>query len=220
MPGSYKNSNNSNNVLTLVDYLSMCSSDNQRQKLFFSMDLSMKKLHDNKQYVKNFSPDSILVHEDNNDFSIYYQSISSDSDSFYRKQNIFYLACFAIGVYSGCLEYINPKKPEFLIDNFSEFAQFVPSGDVPYYKGIIVRGASVYYSDFITAKRNQEISSVQSIQNFNSNNASGGALIKSTLIGRMNAKEDYDQSAFINILLFPLIMIIGFVISFLIILFS
>lgn len=219
MPNIYKDINN-NGTTTLDDYLSMCTNDEQRQKLFFSMDLSMKKLHDSNYYIRSFNANDILVYEGNKNLDIYYKSVDNGCDNFYKKQNIFYLTCFVIGVYSDCLRYMNPKKPDFLISNFDEFAQFIPSDDVPYYKGIVMRGSSVYYSDFIKAKRQREFGNVQAMSN-SSSIEGGTALTKSTLIGRMNASDDFDQKAFISVLLFPvIIMVLGFIVPFLIVLFS
>lgn len=216
MPSNYKNSNRSDNKLTVADYLSLCNSDEQRQQLIFLMDITMKNLHINNYYVANFHPDYILVYENKSGLNIDYRSVTHGCNDFFKQQNIFYLSCFAIGVYSTCLKYINPKEPNFLIENFNEFAQLVPSDDVPYYRGVIVRGSSVYYSDFVKARKEQEISSIQSV----TNSSNGITLTKSTLIGKMNAKEDLDQSAFISILLFPILMLVGFIIPFLIVLFS
>lgn len=204
------------NIFSLNDYLSLNNSDDKYRKLFFSMDFSMKRLHENGYFVKDFSLSSILVYSDGNNMSINYNFVGRGCSDDLKRQNILYLSCLAIGVYSSCLKYMNPKKLDFLVDNFDEFAQFIPNEDVPYYKGIILRGASVYYSDFVRAKKEQELKNLQSVSDGYSSNLNNGIkLTKSTEVGRMNASDDKNQSAFITVLLFPIIIfMLGIMISF------
>ena len=56
------------------------------------------------------------------------------------------------------MKYLNP---DFVKENFDEFAQFIPSGDVPYYRGVIQRGASVYFCEFALEKRNRDLADLE-----------------------------------------------------------
>lgn len=221
----YKNVSGNNSSLTLNEYLSVCSSDAERKKLFLNMDSALKKLHGSNYYVKDFNVNGIYVYgTDRGGLDIYYSIVDSGLDFSLKQKNIFYLSCLAVGVYSGCLPYINPSNPDFLVSNFNEFAQFIPEDSIPYYKGVVCNNASVYYSDFIATKNEREINALKELGDSisgSSKGKSGVAFTKSTAIGRMNASDDKNQAAFISIMLFPvIIMFISFLIPFLIVLFS
>ena len=46
-------------------------------------------------------------------------------------------------------------------ENFDSFAQFLPDGDVPYYRGVIERGASVYLCEYDLEKRKRDLAALE-----------------------------------------------------------
>ena len=46
---------------------------------------------------------------------------------------------------------------EFLKSNFDELAKFIPEGDIPYYRGVVQRGALVYFSEFAVERMNRDL---------------------------------------------------------------
>ena len=74
------------------------------------------------------------------------------------KEDIFNSSLIQVGIYSKSLKYLNP---EFLKENFDDFPQFIPQGDVPYYRGVIQRGASVYFCEFALEKRKRDLEDLE-----------------------------------------------------------
>lgn len=209
--------------LPLKDYLSFCNNEKDRKNLFVSMDVALKSLHNNNYFVKDFNINNIYVYFNGND-NVYvkFLDVHEGLDFSIKQKNIFYLSCFAIGVYTDCLPYMNPSKPDFLISNFSEFAQFIPEDSIPYYKGVICSNATVYYSDYISAKNKKEIEELKKLDTSNSGGTGKGIMLtKATAVGKMNASDDVNQAAFISILLFPvIILLLSFLLPFFTIVFS
>lgn len=181
--------------------------------LFYNLDLGMRKLHDNGYYVASFNINSILIQGD----FVQFQGVNKfpfDNKEYFVHQNIYYLSCLAIGIYNDCLDYINPDNKEMLKTNFESFSEFIPSDVVPYYKGIIMRDSTVYLSDYIKSKVQIEIQKEQESLggSFNSSNKSRGAstYTKSTLMGKLysDREDNSNISAFIQIFLFPIIILL------------
>ena len=105
---------------------------------------------------------------------------------------------------------------EFLKENFDSFAQFLPSENVPYYRGVIQRGASVYLCEYDVERRNRDLINLENelgenaskdkslvkennrldLSNFNNNR------INDTIYKQISGIRD---AAFINYLLVPTI---------------
>ena len=66
----------------------------------------------------------------------------------------------------------------FLKENFDSFAQFLPSSYVPYYRGVILRGASVYLCEFDKERRKREIANLD--KEFGETEGNGRSLVKSS----------------------------------------
>lgn len=74
------------------------------------------------------------------------------------KEDIYNSSFVQVGLYSNCLQYLNKT---FLKSNFDDFSQFVPVGDVPYYRGVIDRGASVYFCEYAMEKVNRDLAAME-----------------------------------------------------------
>ncbi len=200
-----------NNIESVASWISYHNVNNNKdlelfKRLFYNMDKEMKKLHMNNYYIKDFNINNILVSGD----YIKYTAISLlDSDkSYFINRNIYYLACFELAIYSECLNYINPDNKEYLKENFNDFAVFIPNDFLAYYKGIFVNGSSVYLSDYMNIKSKREMKDSTSFGN-NSNISTNGKNMsynKSTLAGRL--LTDDNKAAFIQVFLFPVIIIL------------
>ena len=134
------------------------------------------------------------------------------------KEDIFNSSLVQIGIYSNSLKYL---KPEFVKENFDSFQQFIPSGDVPYYRGVIQRGAAVYFCEFAIEKSNRDLQDLE--RQLGEGGGDGKALIKSSgknigieaitndkindsIYSQINGLKD---SAFINILILPTLVLLG-----------
>lgn len=132
------------------------------KKFFLSFDKKMKMYHENNYVITSFRLQDIVVFEkDLNgtfDYDVDFKHYDRrENTPITPKQNIFYSACLAVGVYNNCLSYINPDKPGFLKNNFYMFAENIPTDVVSYYRGVIERDAEVYLTEFVATSKQQEI---------------------------------------------------------------
>ena len=132
------------------------------KKFFLSFDKKMKMYHENGYVIISFKLQDIVVfikaQNGMKDYDVDFKHYDKkENTSITPKDNIFYAACLAVGVYNNCLSYINPEKPGFLKNNFYMFAENIPSDVVSYYRGIIERGAEVYLIEFVSTAQQQEI---------------------------------------------------------------
>ena len=216
---------NADNIVSLDEWLQFNRDTEKRRNLFVNMSSSLKYLHNRGYYVSSFSPTNIDVLDGSNsqvrfnEFDIMPDDYKTKTDIV--RQNIFDTAFLQIGIYTDCLPYL---KRDFLVDNFDEFSTFLPSTDIPYYKGVVQRGASVYFVDFCNELRNRELAALgeslgtdnkfsQNIGNpGQSSNKGNKRLIRSNgksvlsdegynSIYNLNQKKD---AAFVSFLLIPL----------------
>lgn len=211
---------------TLEQFLSKYDSNRVKdvdeiKKVFLSLDKKMHLYHENSYGIDSFRLQDIYVYsmvDDKGntlydvDFSKYFEIDNPLERDEVFKKNIFYAACLAVGTYNNCLSYIDPDKPQFLKDNFNLFAENMPSDVVPYYRGVIERGANVYLEMFDKAKTKREIEAMQreaeaEKEKEKQNNNVGVKASKN------NDKWGISESAFVGISLFPfMIMILGLII--------
>lgn len=210
--------------------------DDELRNLFFNMDLTMKYIHEKGYCIKSFDLNKIEILNNSpeqikfntllklpNDYSI---------DNELIREDIYNSAFIQIGIYSNCLKYL---KPNFLKEHFDSFAMFLPEKDIPYYRGIVQRGANIYFSNYVTEKRKRDIDAMNN--QFYSNgdgNSNGKSLVKrngnfksdsgdyesindkinDVIYRQLNNKKD---AAFIGFLIFPMIIfIVGIAILFMI----
>ncbi len=159
--------NSAYNSNTFEQFISKYSSSRDSdleeiKKFFLAFDKRMKLYHEQGYIITSFRLQDIIVFEtliDGNhaydvDFKYYTEH---ENTNVTVKNNIFYSACLAVGVYNNCLSYINPNKPQFLKNNFYLFAENIPNDVVSYYRGVIERDAEVYLTEFVTTSKQQEI---------------------------------------------------------------
>ena len=86
------------------------------------------------------------------------------NDSLLRKkmiqEDIFHSSLIQIAYYLRMSD-LNQLNPDFLRENFDEVVQFLPSDDSPYYRGVIQRGASVYFCEYALEKRNRDLEDLE-----------------------------------------------------------
>lgn len=154
-----------NDAITFREWLDSSHTQEELRDVFINMDLAMKYIHEQGYYISSITPDtiSILNHSIR---QIQFRSLAELPDTLREQkevihQNIFTFAVFNIGVYADCLPYFTNETIKFLKTNFSFFADFIPNSDVPYYRGIIERGASVYFSDYVAEKKKKDLTAIE-----------------------------------------------------------
>ena len=185
----YHNTDNGNATgVSLGKWLTTCGSAEELRAFFLNLDSAMKYIHDKGYFIESFDPDDIEIL--NNSISqVRFDLLDAMPDDFQIrrdivKENIRLSAFLQIGIYANCLQYL---RPEFLKSNFDDFAQFLPEGDIPYYRGVIERNASVYFTDFALEKKQRDLVALENEVN---GNEKGKQLVKDNDVNSMFKNYD------------------------------
>ncbi len=220
MSNLFKNKNYES--ISLAEWLSNHPSEEEIRTVFLNMDRALKYIHDHGYCIEVFYPTEIQILGNEIDHIQFKKLLELSKDIDRRRQmikeDIFNSSLVQIGIYSNSLKYL---KPEFVKENFDSFQQFIPSGDVPYYRGVIQRGAAVYFCEFAIEKSNRDLQDLE--RQLGEGGGDGKALIKSSgknigieaitndkindsIYSQINGLKD---SAFINILILPTLVLLG-----------
>lgn len=205
-----------NEVITLRDWLRQPHTIEEYQSLFLVMDMTIHYIHDRGYGILNKRGKGGYPELDTNRVTItpgknpHVSFLDIDSvDASYQKQlvreNIYSNAYTAIKTYSNFQEELNHT---FLKENFQEFESFLPEEDIPYYRGIIEKNASVYYAEYVQKRIEKQIEKEGGAL---TGGTHGSSLSKSTEVGKQIASEysqlDNNIAAFIHMYIFPTIII-------------
>ena len=221
------------NTTNFEQFISKYSSSRDKdldeiKNFFLSFDKKMKMYHENGYVITSFRLQDIIVYESNNDGHNVYDVdfkyyTEKENTNVTMRENIFYSACLAVGVYNNCLSYINPDKPNFLKNNFYLFAENIPSDVVSYYRGVIERDAEVYLTEFVTTSKQQEIDRMK--REMDAEAQKEAELQKNKDVPKPKSSIQNDtwgtsDAAFSSVALFPIIFsILGILIPILFVLF-
>jgi len=205
-----------NNSITLLDYINYVHEENEYRKLFVNMDKAMKYLHGNNYYILSFQPQDIeILNEKNNEIKFNKISPIYEEEDITKSQNIYMSSFLQIGIYTKTLDRLTP---DVLEENFDSLISFVPQEDVAYYRGIILRGSSVYLSDYANQKAERDLDNLQEQLGEDGSNEVGKSLTLSNGHNLLNESindkiyniknKSNNESAFIGILLFPSVLLI------------
>ena len=158
MAGFLSKDNEDMEKCTLFEYVSEHHNDEDMRDVFLNMDIAMKYIHEHNYCIEVFYPNRIEVLQEMPDHIQFDNLMELSKDLLKRKnmikEDIFNSAFLQIAFYTNT---INSLTPEFLKENFDEIARFLPEGDVPYYRGVVQRGASVYFSEYALEKMNRDL---------------------------------------------------------------
>lgn len=148
-------------AVSLASWINSYRDEEEMREIFLNMDRAMKYLHDRGYCIKSFDPRNIYILNNSIDqIKLDVLPLPSDysESKKYVKEDIYNSSFVQIGLYSKCLPYL---KREFLKSNFDKFCEFLPEGDVPYYRGVIDRGASVYFCEYAMEKANRDLAALE-----------------------------------------------------------
>ncbi|MBQ6323822.1 MAG: hypothetical protein IJI22_03215 [Bacilli bacterium] len=208
------------NSVSLSDWLSEFHSEDELRELFLNMDKALKYIHEHGYCIEVFHPNYIQILNDRTDCIQFQKLVELSPDYSVKsdmiKQDIFNSAFIQIGIYTKTLKYLNV---DFLRENFDSFAQFIPSSDVSYYRGVVQRGAAVYLSEFAEEKANRDLMDLEK-QLDEGGNSTNKTLVKASDkridVDSVNSKindqiykqiNGMNEAAFVNSLLIPAIVI-------------
>lgn len=216
-------------TITFSDWFKEKHSEDEVRESFLYIDTAMKFLHDRDMCVKTFDPEEIEILNDSVRQIKFNTLIQMPNDNIIKsklkKEDIFNSAMLQVGLYSNCL---NDMNPDFVKENFDDFIPFLPESDVGYYRGILQNGAAIYFTDFeierLRRKRveiEEEVNeadgkkvsyddSKESLNSMFSNDA-----VNNAIYGKINKKELRDE-AFLHVLIYPAIFIVSLLVMLLI----
>ena len=214
-----------NERVTLFDWVNRHHSEENMREVFLNMDIAMKYIHDHDYCIQIFYPTNIEVLNNNPDYVLFDNLMELPNDQVERKklikEDIFNSSLIQIGMYTNT---IRSLTPEFLKENFDEIARFVPEEDVPYYRGVVLRGASVYFNEYALERMHMDLEKLEkqiaesdgeksSTKEFKySNEPLTNDKINDSIYKQINGLKDV---AFISYLLIPTIILITlFILSF------
>ena len=207
---------NSVESVTLLEWVNSHRSEEEMRSVFLNMDRALKYIHDHGYCIDEFYPTEINV-LNNDDNYIQFKKLVELSKDYeiakeMRREDIFRSSFIQIGLYTNSLNHLNPT---FLKENFDSFAQFLPQDDVPYYRGIIQRNATVYVCEYRKAKDLRDLEDLE--------RQIGGEACKVTAINEpsedqiVNKKVNdiiyrqingMSEAAFLNVALMPIVILI------------
>lgn len=220
-------------AITLNDWLKDYRTNEQLQNLFVNMDIAMKYIHDQGYYISSFALDRIAL-LNQSVRQIQFQELAPlPYDILQQKKvvrdNIFMASILHLGLYAKCLQHFTMNTIPAIKDNFQQFVIFLPPEDVPYYSGIIEKGASVYYSEYVGERKKRDLQNLEKEVSSNDGAGRGKSLVKTN--GTNYTAEDFlphndnesiyaylgsKEAAFARALIYPiLVFVLGFVVLFL-----
>lgn len=212
---SLRSKNDAVSAVTLSEWIQEHHSEDELRSIFLNMDRALKYIHDHGYCIDVFYPTEINVLNNEDDYIQFRKlvELSKDYDMAKEmmKEDIFRSSLIQIGIYSNSLRYLTP---EFLRDNFDSFAEFIPNDDVPYYRGVVQRGASVYFCEYAQEKSRRDLEDLEKQLGDIDNNNSVGSVTNTNeditnkkindLIYRQISGIN-ENAAFLNVLALPLI---------------
>ena len=150
-------SNNEVESITLSEWVNSHHSEDEMRSVFLNMDRALKYIHEHGYCIDVFYPTEINV-LNNDDKYIQFKKLVELSKDYeiakeMKREDIYRSSLIQMGLYTNSLNYLNPAV---LKEQFDSFAQFVPADDVPYYRGVIQRNASVYFCEYALEKRKRD----------------------------------------------------------------
>ena len=185
----------------------------------------MKYVHDRGYCVLTFNPSEIEI-LNNSIKQVKFNTLLKmpEDDLAYQNrlkdEDIFNSAAVQVLLYS---KFPLNTKTDFLKEHFDDFVTFLPESDSRYYRGVIQDGASVYFTEFELERVRREEEQLEKElsdlpnQNIDDENKKKQALVKmftndkinNTIYKKINVVQ---ESAFINVLLYPTVGIVLFLV--------
>lgn len=215
--------NNKMDNITLNEWFKEPHSEDDKRKLFLYMDSAMKYVHEMGLCVNVFDPKKIELLNSSLEY-VKFDELYDIGELDYNVQqkiinkDIFKSAIFQILLYSK----LDLKTTtDFVKEHFDEFTSFLSEKDIPYYRGVVERGASVYFIEYEAERVKREANDIEKELNGNAfevqDNKELEQMLSNNKVNRLIYGENLSKSAFINILLYPtIIIVLALVLSYLV----
>lgn len=209
--------------VTLSDWLQEGHTEEEVREAFLYLDSAMKYIHDRGYCVKSFHPDKIDILNGSNHqikFDTILQMPNRTREDLatqdkLKREDVLFSSILQIGLYSSCLPYLTPEVAK---EHFDELATALPESDAPYYRGVIERGAFVYFTDFekerlrrerekMEEEMKNELGSSKEV-NFKSNPEELNSMFLNEKINSKIYRQINREAAFLRLAIYPLLMTI------------
>lgn len=218
--------NNKSNVTTLKTWFDDSHTDQEKRELFLYLDFAMRYVHDRGFCVYSFNPSEIEI-LNNSVKQVKFNTLlrmPADDLKYQNKlkdEDIFNSAVLQVLLYS---KFPLNTNPEFLKDHFDDFITFLPESDAKYYRGVIQDNASIYFTEFeVERVRREEEQMEKELQGSGFKSSPEQIAKKQKELTKMFSNDKINnsiyrsinvvqESAFINILLYPTVMIVLFLV--------
>ena len=212
------NSNNNVESVTLAEWVNSHRSEEEMRSIFLNMDRALKYIHEHGYCIDVFYPTEINVLNNDDNYIQFKKLVELSKENELAKEmikeDIFRSSFIQIGMYTNSLNHLNP---EFLKENFDSFAEFIPSDDIPYYRGVVQRGATVYYCEYALERRKRDLEDLEkqlgelgeddkrAIENTPSDAEITNKKVNDLIYRQINGMN---EAAFLNIVLVPIIILV------------
>ncbi len=195
-----------------IDMKTLKANKELLKELFTTLHSRIEQVHQENQCLNNIHIPFRL-----DDF--YIRDVTPQEERlFAMRQNLIDMAMLVIATYSDCEEYFADQwfasRKKLLEDPayFQEFAKYLPSEDVAYYKIVLYQNTIYYYSKYQQSDYYQSLinqGNKNSENNRENANSQGKAYVYSNPYGQLFKQEEptIEKAGFIKILVLPGIMI-------------
>ncbi|MBQ8132523.1 MAG: hypothetical protein IJ193_08540, partial [Bacilli bacterium] len=211
--------------VSLSEWYQEGHTDEEVREVFLYLDSAMKYIHDRGYCVKSFHPDKINIlngstHQIMFDTILQMPNRTRDdqiTQDKYKREDVFNSSVLQIGLYSSCLPYLNENVVK---EHFDELASSLPETDAPYYRGVIERGAFVYFTDYekerlkrerdkMEQEMEKEFGSKESLPISNSNPKELDSMFSNEKINSKIYRQINREAAFLRFAIYPLLVTIA-----------
>lgn len=218
---------NKSNVTTVKAWFGDSHSEQEKRELFLYLDFAMRYVHDRGYCVYTFDPNEIEI-LNNSVKQVKFNTLlemPKDDTRFQNKlkdEDIYNSAAVQVLLYS---KFPINTKTEFIKEHFDDFTTFLPESDVRYYRGVLQDNAAIYFTEFEQERIRRESENLEkelsdmtkekvvSLDEYKKKKDLIKMLsndkINNTIYRSINVVK---ESAFINILLYPTVMIVLFLV--------
>ena len=182
----------------------------------------MRYLHSHGFRVESFDPRSIDLVDGSKElirFNKIHQMSERDNVDEIIREDILTDAFLQIGLYTHTLAHLSE---DFLKEHYDDISQNLPGDVVPYYRGVVTRGAKVYLGDFLKEKSERDYNALKkelgeevSADDMDKFDNVGEEVLTNKQINDMLYKEllekkkikRFSDFAFVHVLLLPTLML-------------
>lgn len=213
---SFNSNKTDNQSISLKSWIDSFRDEEEMKEIFLNMDRALKYIHEHGYCIQNFDPSCIEILNDSLNQIRFSELMQMPDDPVQQKQivkeDIYNSSFIQVGLYTNCLSYL---KKDFLKSNFDGFATFLPENDIPYYRGVIERGASVYLCEFVAERTKRDLATLEkelngenskkinSISEYSSSSINDQ--INDAIYKHINSKRS--DAAFVTTLIFPTLVL-------------